>query len=210
MTLPPVRRNWLLLVGFAMVAAGCDEIPTAPSPMAERSSQARTMARLDLSGAATIAPGQTAQYVARALYNDGLWEDVTSRVTWASSDPSVLTVSPGGAAAAGDRGEAVVSASLEGQTAAKSPVFVVPWGTYRLSGLVMDDGTGVSDAEVTVLSGAGAGLTTRTVAGAYRLYGVAGDSEIRVRKDGYQSARELLDVSGPAVLNFRLLPASSQ
>ena len=210
MTLPPVRRNWLLLVGLAMTAAGCDEVPTAPSPMAGQSSQSRTMARLDLSGAASIAPGQTVQYVARALYSDGLWEDVTSRVTWVSSDPSVLTISPGGAAAAGDRGEAVVSASLEGQTATKSPVFVVPLGTYRLSGLVMDDGTGVSDAEVTVLSGAGAGLTTRTVAGAYRLYGVAGDTEIRVRKDGYQSASELVDVSAPAVLNFRLLPASPQ
>ena len=208
MTLPPVRRNWLLLVGFAMMAAGCDEIPTAPSPMPGQVSLSRTMARLDLSGAASIAPGQTVQYVARALYTDHLWEDVTSRVTWVSSDPSVLTISPGGTAAAVDRGEAVVSASLEGQTATKSPVFVVPLGTYRLSGLVMDDGTGVSDAEVTVLSGAGAGLTTRTVGGAYRLYGVAGDTEIRVRKDGYQSASELLDVSSPAVLNFRLLPAS--
>ena len=80
-------------------------------------------------------------------------------------------------------------------------------GTYRLSGIVMDDGAGVSDAEVSVLSGAGAGLTARTVDGVYKLYGVAGDSEIRVRKEGYQSARELLDVSGPAVLNFTLLPA---
>jgi hypothetical protein len=104
MTLPPVRRNWLLLAGLAMMAAGCDEIPTAPSPNGGPSPPSRTMARLDLSGAASIVPGQTVQYVARALYTDHLWEDVTGRVTWVSSDPSVLTISPGGTAAAVDRG----------------------------------------------------------------------------------------------------------
>ena len=206
MTLPLVRRHSLVLLGLAMVAAGCDEIPTAPSSMAGPSPQSRTMARLDISGAASVPPGETVRYVSRAIYSDGAWEDVTTRVEWLSGDLSVLTISADGTATGRARGEAVVSASLAGLTATKSPVFVLPMGTYRLSGLVVDDGIGVSDAEVVVLSGAGAGLTTRTVDGVYRIYGVAGDSEIKVYKAGYQNARELLDVSGHAVLNFTLTP----
>ena len=204
MTSAPSLRGWVAFFAIVTSVAGCDEVPTAPSPALDGSSSGRAVARLDLSGAASVPPGQTTQYVARAVYDDGSWSDATAQVTWLSSDPSVLTITAGGVAAGRSRGEAVVSASLAGQVGTMSPVFVVPMGTYRLSGLVLEDGVGVSDAEVAVLSGAGAGLKARTVDGAYRIYGVAGDSEITVSKPGYHQARELLDVSGPAVLNFTL------
>ena len=134
MALPAFRRGWLVLLGFAILVAGCDEVPTAPSPVGDASPQSRTMTRLEISGAASIPPGETVRYVARAIYSDGAWEDVTTRVAWLSSDPSVLTVSADGTASGRNRGEAVVSASLAGLVATKSAVFVVADGDVSAVG----------------------------------------------------------------------------
>ena len=100
-------------------------------------------------------------------------------------------------------GETSVTVSFKGRTATKSDVVVAPAGTYRLSGNVRDAGVPVADAEVIVISGPAQGLSTRS-AGNYKLYGVVGDSEIRVAKGGYDAAVKRVNVSTHQVLDFDL------
>jgi large repetitive protein len=47
-------------------------------------------------GAETLGPGMTQQYTATGHYSDGSTKDLTSAVTWSSSDPQVASVSPTG------------------------------------------------------------------------------------------------------------------
>jgi hypothetical protein len=63
---------------------------------------------------------------------------------------------------------------------------MVPTGTFRLSGLVRDTSGGVPGVTVEVVSGTGAGQSARTLFnGAYTLFGVAGNVELRVSAPGY-------------------------
>jgi len=82
---------------------------------------------------------------------------------------------------------------------------VLPQGTYRLKGSVVNEGRAVPDAEVAVVAGPAAGLaTTTTGVGGYRLYGVSGDTEIRVRKPGYVEQSKKVTVTSHQDLHFQL------
>jgi hypothetical protein len=69
-------------------------------------------------------------------------------------------------------------------------------------------------ARVEVTAGTGQGLTRTTSApspqtpfenGGYRLYGVSGDIEVRVTRDGYQEQQKSLQVTGHQRLDFDLI-----
>jgi PASTA domain/FG-GAP-like repeat/Bacterial Ig-like domain (group 2) len=63
-------------------------------------------------GSASIGKGATLQLDARAIYEDGHSEDVTSRALWSSGTPSVATVSASGLVTALELGAATISARL--------------------------------------------------------------------------------------------------
>src|SRR5581483_3656965 len=42
---------------------------------------------------ASIGPGATQQFTATGIYSDGSTDDLTTSVTWSSSDPGVATIS---------------------------------------------------------------------------------------------------------------------
>lgn len=61
---------------------------------------------------ATMSPGLTQQLYAQGVYTDGSSVDVTSQVTWASSNTRVITVDNKGIATAVDVGTSVIKATL--------------------------------------------------------------------------------------------------
>lgn len=60
----------------------------------------------------TIADGITKQYTATGVYNDGSTQNITSSVTWNSSNTSVATINSSGLATALDPGTTNITASL--------------------------------------------------------------------------------------------------
>jgi len=60
---------------------------------------------------ATMAVGQTAQLTARGVHDDGSTKDITTTVTWSSSNEAVLTVAAGGLATSVAAGKATITAA---------------------------------------------------------------------------------------------------
>ena len=190
-----VPRACLMGAGLAASLVACDSPAspdTSPYPVT-----------LQLSGPGTVPPGATAQFTVRGVYADGSQSDLTNQASWRTGRSTVLTINAAGVATGHALGETSVTVSFTGRVATKSDVIVAPAGTYRLSGNVRDGGVPVVDAEVVVISGPAQGLSTRS-AGNYKLYGVVGDSEIRVTKGGYDEAVKRINVSAHQVLDFDL------
>jgi hypothetical protein len=108
---PASRRAWRRVVSAATLSAvtlACSggRSPTSPTP-AEHSPTLRVLGPM-----AILVPGESAQLQAIKHWN-GLSADLTRSAVWTSSEPSVVTVSPGGLALAVGPGQAVVSASAE-------------------------------------------------------------------------------------------------
>jgi hypothetical protein len=176
--------------------------PTTPSPGA--------LTKLEVVGPASVAPGETAQFTATASYADGSTSNVTTRSAWRAQpwccpEPSsaVLSISSAGVATGHDLGEATVFVSFGGRTSGKT-VFVLPRGTFKLSGAVLDDRTIVPGAQVSIVSGPAAGLQTTTDSYGYRFYGVSGDVEVRVTKPGYLEQTKRVTVTSNFSLPFAL------
>lgn len=185
-------RPWFLIVGLsAASSAACgDSGSSGRSPLGPGSA---APSRIELMAPEAVPPGETARFAVLAHFSDGSLREVTADATYSSSDTAVLAVQPGQVIAAA-RGEATVAVTYVGLCVARL-IFSMPTGTYRLTGIVTDTDTAVAGADVVVTSGAGAGLATRTdAAGHYRLYGVAGDTRIEIRKSGLLRV-ETVDVS---------------
>ena len=89
----------LVLIGF-LVACGNDSKSTLKS-----------IALTPDPSSTTIPLGGTQQFTATGTFSDGKTQDITSQVTWASSDSTVITISTGGLATALKLGTASISAS---------------------------------------------------------------------------------------------------
>ena len=208
-----LRRTSLVALGLAVLLVACDKSPTAPSiPNTPPNNQPPpppapgpvTLVRTDLTGPATVPPNGTAQFTARAFYSDGSQRDVTTEATWRTGQTSILTIDAAGVATGRAMGETSITATFSGRSTTRSDIVVVPAGTYRLTGTIFDAGVMVPDAEIRVMSGPSQGLNTKTPTGFYRLYGVTGDSEIRVTKPGYEDERRRLFISNHQRVDFNL------
>jgi len=196
-------------VVFIAVAAGCG-VAAALLPSCGSSPPAPsqpTIYRITISGPATIAPGSTAQLTATVLYTNGSTTNQTDLVQWHSSDTSILTVAAGGVASGIQSGDVTVTATLNPAIAGTQAIEVVPTGTFRLSGTVSGFGSTVSGATIQVNGGIGAGLSVLTnFAGAYRVYGVAGNVQVTVSKDAYVPVIQNVNVTGNTTVNFDMAP----
>lgn len=203
--------------GIAMALVGillaCDKSPTQPTTFKQPSQQPppptstpKTLTSITMSGPSSIAPDQTGQFTLTARYSDGSSEDVTKSATWRTGFSTVLTITNTGLATGHDMGETFVNAVYSSRSTTRGDVIVVPDGTFRVSGRVRDAGTSVAGANVRVMSGPTQGLNVTTAAGGtYKLYGVTGDSELRVQKDGYEDARRRLIVTQTTTADFDLV-----
>lgn len=160
---------------------------------------------VEITGPATVPPGGTEQFTAIARYSDGTAPEVTTEAIWQSADVSVLSVSPTGVVTGHSRGEASLTVVFRGRSSVKSGVMVLPPNTYRVSGVVRDAGLPVPDARVEVASGPDQGLSASvTATGTYRLYGVAGDVELRATRAGYRDDTKRLRITNHQVVDFEL------
>ena len=67
--------------------------------------------------AASVAKGLTQQFKATGTYSDGSTQDVTTMVTWMSSNTAYATINQSGLATSTTGGQTQISASYQGQTA---------------------------------------------------------------------------------------------
>ena len=188
----------LVLIGAATISA-CGDSPIRPSgPLALR-----------IEGPSSIAPGSSAQFSLILTRAGGGTTDVASQSAWTSGNRSVLSFSGTGLARALARGEAQISAGYQGQTS-QAVVFVLENGTFRVNGRVTDGGAGLSGARVQVVRGTGTGLSTTTTAnGSYALYGVAGEVELEVTLDGFDTQRRTIAVNGHSTANLDVTPTTA-
>jgi hypothetical protein len=85
-----------------------DVVFSLPSPQATLSSMSVTPV------GSSISAGSTQQFAATGSYSNGSTQDLTSQVTWASSDNSVATVTSAGLATGVGPGSTTISATLGG------------------------------------------------------------------------------------------------
>ncbi len=197
---------FVLLV--AAVSSNCDRSPASPARPGPQSGPP-SLARVEVSGPTTVAPGQTAAYTATAHYSEGKAEDVTATAHWSPPTNSWLAIgfrSPGVAFAARS-GENVVQVKYQDKFDTVR-VLVLEDGTFKLSGVVSESGGGLADVAVEVLSGTGKGLRTTTDwYGAYALYGVAGPVQLRASAAGLTPQIHDVVVTGnDATDSFTLTP----
>ena len=197
----------VVLVGLAW-ACGNDpvsKLPTEPS--------APGIVGLQIIGPASVAPGQSAQFIANTRLSDGTVKSTTSatNIRWRSSN-TALQVSTSGMVTAGQTlGEAILTAEVLPASTIRgtTEVVIVPDGTYRLVGSVRETeapSPGIAGARVEVI---GSSLSTTTNSGGnYRLYGVPPSAEIRVTATGYQTVTQNVQLTTHTTQNF-LLPISS-
>ena len=115
----PMRASMAML--GACILGACGGGGGSPAPPAPG------LGSVSVTPAAPTAPrGTTVQFTATGSYSDGSSRDLTTTVTWASSDTSVATVSASGLASAANRGTATISASSAGVTGSTSFTVAAP------------------------------------------------------------------------------------
>jgi hypothetical protein len=199
----PVVPGWLLALLLSILPGGCgDDSPGAPSPLPSQPTSLTV--GLELSGPESVPPGGTAQFRAIDHRGDGSSRDVTEEAAWRGGNPAILTVSSTGVVSGQQPGETSLSVSYLNRTATRNQVFVLPPGTYKVSGVVRDASHAVSGARVAVTTGSGQGLSTTTADGIYRLYGVGGPTELQVTKTGYLDEKRHVEVTRHETADFDL------
>ena len=116
--------------------------------------------------------------------------------SWRASRLSILTVQAGLVSGV-PVGESNVEAVFNGLRSTRE-IVVVPAGTFRLFGFVSEAdyaGIPVVDARVEATGGRVLAFDDDHTGRAVRLYGVAGDTTLRVSKDGYQTHTQNLVVT---------------
>jgi hypothetical protein len=147
-----------------------------------------------------------------ATYVHGQTEDVTSKVTWTSSNEAAAAVRGSELVLVG-AGASEIRASIE-QVSASAPVSVEPRppGRFTLSGIISDNVSRkpLASATVLVVDGPDAGHTTSTDEGGfYSLPALLqGSFTIRVSRGGYEAAETVATLSGDLHidLGLRALP----
>ena len=205
-----VSRSLSVLVGVMGVLAACCARQTPSSTAMVTQPSGPAASRLTISGPSSVAPNQTVAFTASESFNDGSTRDATTLVHWVAISPDVLTVTTTGQATGLRSGETSLQASVSGLSAIVT-VLVLPNGTFRLVGEVSEATFPLTNVSVTVTSGTGAGLTGQTdVNGQYRLYGVAGDIQIRATRLGFNDGTASVTVSANSVQDISLTPVSPE
>jgi len=191
-----LARVFTAVLGLAAGIA-CGDLPTEPF---------EGVKKLEVSGPSTAAPGQNLRYIATAHYADGSARDVTADVTWRGGG-AISFSSPGVATASGN-GEWDVTATYFVFNV-KVHVLVLDPGTFKLTGMLREQGGGTLPfgGRILVVSGVGQGKVS--AGGEYRLYGVAGPIRLEVSSSGYVTRVHDIDVTDHTVRNFELAPVET-
>lgn len=198
-----------LTIVFAAFLSACGDSPTSPPPAGGgQPPSSPAVNRIEIAGPNDMAPNSTQQFRATAYYADASTRDVTNDAMWFSTQLGIVTVSRGLATSGSTLGQTNIRASVPGAFA-DIEVMVIPPGTFRVTGVVTEaaaNGYRVADARVEAATPAGVVSTTTLFNGEYRLYGVAGSTEIRVTKTGYQPLVRSMNVTAHDRLDLELGP----
>ena len=179
------------------LAASCDNTPTRPSEVPPR------ITRVDIVAPSSLAPGGTTQLRLIARRSDGSAEDVTATARFSSSNRDVLAISPDGIATALNIGESVVGAGTNLLYSTRE-VVVVPDGTFRVVGQVVEEDTPSLAVGGVRVEADGVSPVSTNLDGRYRLYGVPGHGRMRVSKNGYVTKELTLALSDHHTENVTL------
>lgn len=215
------RNSTAALIALATLAA-CNDGPTTPAAPSQSPSSPRVAGAIRVEGPSSIAPGTSAQYRAIASFADGRTQDLTTEASWTSysAGPAALLVGARGMVTGGSPGEADVIARYPatfstpddgeaippGTVSGQLRVLVLEPGTFRVSGRVTDSGGPLPTAQIAVVSGTGAGQTTRLRGGSYALYGLAGAVKLEVSEESFQTETRMVVVNDHATVDFSLQP----
>jgi hypothetical protein len=192
----------------AMVApAACGDSPTqpdttttsttAPPPSPPPQQAEPTIASVDIQGPDVLPLGQTIQYALIARLTDGTQRDVTSESTWSAGWGDAVALEAPGRLRGNAPGENLVEANFDRRHFRSKSVIVVPDGTFRLLGRILEDGfadDGVVGAAIEATSARGRIFGHTDLYGNYRLYGLVGSTRVRATKAGYHTAEETIVV----------------
>ena len=104
-----------LLVPVAQVLRAVNSVSAAPAPPAKSPPPGAVLKSIAVGVAAPLEPGFQEHLTAMGTLSDGSTQDLTSSVTWSSSDPQIVTVAPGGLAKVGSGpGTVTITASAAG------------------------------------------------------------------------------------------------
>ncbi|WP_428772489.1 beta strand repeat-containing protein [Vibrio sp.] len=175
---------------------------------------------------AAIAKGTGQAYTAVAIYSDGSNQNVTSQVTWYSSDSDIASISNSGQAQGLAEGTVTISASFMGEnsnnasltvtTATLSSVQVTPGSSSIAKGTTVNfvatayfsDGT--SQDITNQASWTSSNDTVATISTSGLVTGEdTGNTSIRATYDGTPSNAASLTVTDAQVVSVQLAPASS-
>jgi len=203
-----VRTHLSLMLAAAVaicgLSASCDDAkplsdnPLAPSPP--------MLVTLELSGPTTFAPGESVAYTLMAKVTNGTNTDVTSTSQWSSSNSSVLTSLGAGRFRANTAGDTQLNVNY-GRLGTTREVIVVPTGTFRVTGRVVEtDGAfPIAGARIQARDSSGNGPSTESDgSGFFRLFGVAPDSEIVVSRSGYSESTRHVTIDKHSTVNFEM------
>ncbi|MEO5896725.1 MAG: carboxypeptidase-like regulatory domain-containing protein [Vicinamibacterales bacterium] len=166
-----------------------------------------------VSGPSSIAPGESAHYIATAHYSRGSSEDVTAAAEWfpaAFGSSSIRFTAPGVALGVAN-GEILARAVYQG-TIGSIQVIVVQPGTFKLSGVISESGGGaLAGVMVEVISGTGEGQRATTdFRGTYNFYGVAQQILLRASAEGFTPQVHAVVIAGnSATDSFALTPVET-
>jgi len=133
-------------------------VGTGPAPVG---TQTATLASIQISGVSTVGRGASVQLKATGTYADKTTKDITSDVSWASSQQSVATIQ-GGLATGVGAGTSSVTGSLSGVTGSTA--------IEVTSGYVVQIDPSMSQSQIqSKLDGSQSGDTISFAAGTYKL-----------------------------------------
>ncbi|MBE3123475.1 MAG: Ig-like domain-containing protein [Acidobacteria bacterium] len=117
-------RLVLILTSASLFLAACGGGSSSPTPTAPTTP---TVIGLTVSGTAGLtSKGQTSQLTATATMSSGATQGVTAQATWQSSNTVVATVSAAGVVTAAGDGEAMITATYQGQSGQMKVTVTVP------------------------------------------------------------------------------------
>ncbi len=170
----------------AAALASCRRPPTAPS--------AAFVTGLELIAPATLAPGATAQFRLIAHRSDRTSENVTHAATFSSQSPEILAISRDGVATALQVGDSLVTGRT-GFREARSEVVVVPDGTFRVVGQVVEQRSPTLPVGGVLVQAESGASDLTDLDGRYRLYGVPAQLRLLFSKNGYATKELSLLIS---------------
>jgi len=195
-------------MGIAAISlsAGCGtSTPTKPGTIP--SGDARPSALTVIGDTTLRAVGDIGHFTAIATWPDESTKDVTSGAVWFSQQPAVVSVVSPGILKAVSLGRTTVSVGYP-PVAKDLVVEVRPPGTFVLVGTISEPtNLPVDGAGVEIVSGPSAVRSTQSRSdGRYEFFGLSGNLQIRVTKEGYNASEQVVSVTADQVLDFQIRP----